>query len=153
MPEMEVEFMRGRPCGFYTDLPHGLIYAHAGKGVADPPILFVPAEVVRRMPEQVADSLRQMRLVRIPVGKLEELVEQWTTKFTSRMEEAPMEEIERAFSEHCYLAVMPGHINVAMRNPREPVWGRRGEETVKVKMEVEQAFVEGRTIRFGTGAG
>jgi hypothetical protein len=103
------------------------------------------------MPEETSQSLAEMDLVKISVEKLVELVDDWTTKFRSKMGEEPGEVIERAFSEHCYLAVMRGHINVALRNPNPAagMWAR----AVKVKMRVDQAVVEGRTFRFGSGTG
>ena len=144
MPEIEVEFVGGRPRGFHSDLPHGLMY-HAGP----PAILFVPAEAARRLPEMVSRSLRDMQLVKIPVEKLEELVGRFFGWLLRRMAEAPAAEIEQAFCEHCYLAVMPGHINLVLRNPREVDQG----EVVKVKLEVEHRVVDGRPFRFGVGVG
>jgi hypothetical protein len=140
MPEIEVEFVGGRPRGFHTELPHGLIY-HAGP----PPILMVPAEAARRLPEVVSRSLREMRLVKIPVEKLEELVGRFFGWLLRRMAEAPAAEIEQAFCELCYLAVMPGHISLVLRNPRESAEG----EVVKVTLEVEHRVVDGGRFRFG----
>jgi hypothetical protein len=97
----------------------------------------------------VSRSLEEMRLVKIPVGKLEELVGRFSGWLWRRMEEEPAERIEQAFCEHCYLAVMPGHINLVLRNPRESTKG----EVVKVKLEVEQREVDGRRFRFGGRAG
>jgi hypothetical protein len=86
-------------------------------------------------------------LVTIPVVRLEELVERVFGWLWRRMEEEPAEVIERAFRERCYLAVMPGHINLALRNGREAAMG----EVVKVKLQVEHAVVDGRRFRFGAG--
>jgi hypothetical protein len=144
MPEIEVEFVGGKPRGFHTELGHGLIY-HAGP----PAMLLVPAEAARRLPEGVSRSLEAMRLVRISVEKLEELVGRFSGWLLRRMEEEPAERIEQAFCEHCYLAVMPGHINMVLRNPRESAEG----EVVKVKLAVEHRVVDGRGFRFGAGAG
>ena len=144
VPEIEVEFVAGKPRGFYTDLPHGLIY-NAGP----PVILFVPVEFARRLPEVVSRSLADMHLVTIPVVRLEELVGRFSGWLWRRMEEEPAERIEQAFCEHCYLAVMPGHINLVLRNPRESTKG----EVVKVKLKVEHRVVDGRGFRFGAGAG
>jgi hypothetical protein len=109
----------------------------------------VPAEVARRLPEVVSRSLEEMRLVKIPVKKLEDLVGHVSGWLMRRMEEEPAEEIERALCEHCYLAVIAGHINMALRNPREAAKG----EVVKVKMEVEHRVVDGHAFRFGAGVG
>jgi hypothetical protein len=142
MPEIEVEFVAGRPRGFHTELPHGLMY-HRGP----PAILLVPAEAARRMPEVVSGSLADMRLVTIPVARLVELVERVTLWLWRRMAQEPAEEVEQAFCEHCYLAVMPGHISLALRNPRESA----GVEVVRVKLAVEHRVVDGRGFRFGAG--
>ena len=144
MPEIEVEFVGGKPRGFHTELGRGLMY-HAGP----PAILLVPAEAARRLPEMVSRSLRDMQLVKIPVEKLEELVGRFFGWLLRRMAEEPAAEIEQAFCEHCYLAVMPGHINLVLRNPREVDQG----EVVKVKLEVEHRVVDGRPFRFGVGVG
>ena len=125
MPEIEVEFVAGKPRGFYTDLPHGLIY-----NAAPPVILFVPVEFARRLPEVVSRSLADMHLVTIPVVRLEELVGRFSGWLWRRMEEEPAERIEQAFCEHCYLAVMKGHISLVLRNPRESAEG----EVMKVKL-------------------
>ena len=133
--------MAGRPRGFYTDLGHGVIY-HAGS----PEILLVPAEAARRLPEVVARSLGEMGLVRIPVAKLEELVERVSRWLTTRMVEESAQEIEQAFRERCYLAAVPGHISLVLRNPRES----DGGEVVKVRMVVEhREVVDGRGFGFG----
>ena len=144
MPEIEVEFVAGKPRGFYTDLPHGLIY-NAGP----PVILFVPVEFARRLPEVVSRSLADMHLVTIPVVRLEELVGRFSGWLLSRMAQEPVGEIELAFCEHCYLAVMKGHISLVLRNPRESAMG----EVVKVTLAVEHRVVDGRPFRFGAGAG
>jgi hypothetical protein len=144
VPEIEVAFVRGQPRVFYTDLPHGLIY-----NLGPPEILFLPAEVARRLPDLVSRSLADMQLVTIPVAKLVELVERASGWFSSRMQDEPAEMIERAFSEHCYLAVIPGQINLVLRNPRETDMA----EAVKVKLQVDHVVVDGRRVRFGSGKG
>ena len=142
MQEIEVAFVRDRPRGFYTDLPHGLIY-----NPGPPAILFLPAEVARRFPGLVSQSLADMDLVTIPVSKLEELVKRASGWFWARMQAEPREMIEHVFSEHCYLAVMKDHINMALRNPGPT--DRIMAEAVKVKMRVDHAVMDGRPFRFG----
>ena len=93
-------------------------------------ILLVPAEAARRMPEVVSRSLGEMRLVRIPVKRLEELVRRVSRSLEGRLAGMTAQEIEQAFRERCYLAATPGHINMVLRNPRESAEG----EVMKVKL-------------------
>jgi hypothetical protein len=144
--EFEVGFERERPRFFYTDLPAGIYMAQPEDETrAYVPMIFLPAEVARSRPEELSQALQEAELVEISVAKLKGLVEQAFDWFRQRLHR-PAEEVEGMFREHCYLVVMPHHINVAMRNPAPD---RIPAEVVKVKMRVDHGEVEGRRFRFG----
>ena len=138
MKEIDVRFIDGRPRCFYTDLPKGLTY-----NPGPPAVLFLSADLVRRETELVSWTLADMQLVTISAAELLELVERDLDWFKG----GPW---PVAFSERCYLAVMKGHINLALRNPKP---GELSDQLlargVRINIPVDHAVTPGKRYQFG----